>query len=307
MIANQLPLIKRELWEHRSIYLTPAAIGIIMIVATLTGQVSASAFGAAVDVALVSMGEMTELQRRALMHVYLIGLASTFLIAMWILAVFYSLDCLYAERKDKSILFWRSLPVTDAETVISKLLVALVVIPAATFIGIIVTHLLSLVVTSFWLRVEGGSPMHLIWSQLPLFDAWLAIFIFLVAWMIWMSPFIGWFLLASAYVKRSPLLLSSMPIALLPMLEKIVFGSGTLFRWFFVRPVNMPLFGADAKSRIENFGDIDDMVASAPELSLLEFIDLGWYLSHPGVYGGVVVCAAFTAGAIWIRRYRDDS
>ena len=116
MISHQLALIKREIWEHRSIYVTPAAIAMLVALLTLTGQVSISAFGEAVDLAIVGATNVDDAHRRIALAGVLGVVTLIFAFGAWIVMVFYTLDTLYAERKDKSILFWRSLPVTDAET-----------------------------------------------------------------------------------------------------------------------------------------------------------------------------------------------
>ena len=116
--------------------------------------------------------------------------------------------------KDKSILFWRSLPVTDAETVISKLLTAVILLPALMAIGIFVTHIVNLVITSIGVMTKGGSASTLIWGSVPFLDNWTATLIVIMASGLWMSPFIGWFLLVSAWTKRMPLLVAFMPIML---------------------------------------------------------------------------------------------
>ena len=136
MIAHQLTLIRREIWEHPAIWVSPLVIALIVSMLTLTGQVSVSAFGEAVDFAIVGAQNADEVHRAAIMTGALTAIASIFAFGAWIVMIFYSLDALYAERKDKSILFWRSLPITDAETVVSKLLTALFVIPVVTVVGL---------------------------------------------------------------------------------------------------------------------------------------------------------------------------
>ena len=84
------------------------------------------------------------------------------------------------------------------------------------------THLVNLIVTSIWVSMKGGDAGMLIWGSVPLLDNWLAAFIVVIASGIWMSPFIGWFLLVSAWTKRSPLLMAFMPLILIPLLEWIL-------------------------------------------------------------------------------------
>ena len=304
MIRNQLALAKREFWEHRSIWVTPAAIGIVTILMTATSLGVGSEFKQAVDLALVGASNVGDAERRAFLTAALSGVTLIFTITMWILTIFYCLDSLYAERKDKSILFWRSLPVTDTETVVSKLLVAAVAIPVVTFGAIVVTHLFNLVVTSIWISAEGGSPGHLLWDGGALFDNWVATLIFLLAVPLWLSPFIGWFLFVSAFTKRSPLLVAFLPIIVLPMVERIVFGSTLLADAIFVRTGKMPLFGG---VDIEAIFDNERVELTSDMVSLLAVIDVGQFLTSPSLWAGLIVCGLFTTAAVYVRRYRDES
>ncbi|MGY8794149.1 MAG: hypothetical protein ACKVJN_03320, partial [Woeseiales bacterium] len=124
MITGQIALIKRELWEHRSLYLTPAVIALLLSLGTVTGQATFSAFGHAVDLAMLGGANLGDNERAAAITALMAIVSVFFVIGMWFLTIFYTLDALYAERKDRSILFWRSIPCTDFETVLSKLLTA---------------------------------------------------------------------------------------------------------------------------------------------------------------------------------------
>ena len=305
-MRSQLALLQRELWEHRSIYVAPIVVALLMTLAALTGQVSVDGMDH-IDMGIVGASNLPENARAAVLTGIMIGLSTTFVFAMLILTIFYALDSLYAERKDRSILFWRSIPVTDFETVLSKLLTAMLVIPLVAFVMIVVTHLAVLLITSVWVGVRGGSGLHLIWASAPFFDNWSATLIFLLALPLWLAPFIGWFLLVSAFTKRSPFLAAFLPIAILPLLEKMIFGSVVFAEAFFARSIKMPLFidlGTMARlfEEGENFSSLGDA-----ELSLLGLMDLGGFLSNPGFWLGLIVCGLFTAAAIYVRRYRDDS
>ena len=165
MIQGQIALIRRELWEHRAIYVAPLVIALLVSLMSITGQVAVSGFDHAVDIGILGATNLGENERSAALTVLMISLSSTFVFAMWILTIFYSLDALYAERKDRSILFWRSIPLTDFETVFSKLLTALVVIPLITFAVIAATHLIVLLITSMWLGARSKELPHDSWSD----------------------------------------------------------------------------------------------------------------------------------------------
>ncbi len=307
MIQSQIALIRRELWEHRAIYVMPLVIALLVSLMSITGQVAVSGFDHAVDIGILAGTNLSENERSAAITVLMISLSSTFVFAMWILTTFYALDALYAERKDRSILFWRSIPVTDFDTVLSKLVTALVVIPLVTFAVIAATHLIVLLITSVWLAARGANAWHLIWTAAPFFDNWTATLVFLMALSLWLSPFVGWFLFVSAFTKRSPLLIATLPLAILPLLERIVFETSVFAEAFFVRSVKMPLFaGLDNIEFLFQEGKDFEMVGDAA-LSLLSLLDLGQFFGSLGLWSGLVVCGLFTTAAIYVRRYRDDS
>ena len=305
MIGHQLALMKREIWEHRSIYVTPIAIAVVVSLVSLAGMVTVSAFDKEVNIALFGATNIAgDAERQAALTVFFLGTSWVFLFALAILTTFYSLDSLYAERKDKSILFWRSLPITDAETVISKLLTAVFVLPLFTVAAIIVTHLVNLVITTGWVIVKGGNAAHLVWGSVTLFDNWAAALIVTVASAIWMSPFIGWFLFVSAFTKRSPLLMAFMPLIIVPIIEWIFFRSKIFASAVFGRGEVIPLF---REMDIEHFFDEERMQVNEELVSLLAHIDVGKFLLSPSVWVGVVVCGILVTAAIYVRRYRDES
>lgn len=308
MIERQAILVRRELWEHRSILVTPAVIALLISLMAVTGHVTISAFDQEmVDVAILGASSLGSVERSAAIHVMMIGIASLFALAMSVLTLFYTLDALYAERKDRSILFWRSIPCTDSETVLSKLAVAIIVIPVLTMAAIIVTHVIVLTVTGIWVEVRGANAWHLLWSATPFVDNWLATLVVLLALPLWQAPFIGWFLFVSAFAKRSPFLVAVLPIAILPMLERTLVGTSILAQAFFVRSGNMPLFrGLKTGDLFFYEGPAGESAASSG-VALLPLLDLGRFLSSPGLWLGLVVCGLFTAAAIYVRRYRDDS
>jgi ABC-2 type transport system permease protein len=309
MIGHQIALIKREIWEHRSIWITPAAVAFVLTFLAIAMVIMVAAFGEAINPEIEKIADATipEAVRRAAFTIILLGNFSLFLVAMWFLMIFYCLDSLYAERKDRSILFWRSLPITDAETVASKLLTAIVAIPVATMAAVIISHLLNLITMSVWLSAEGVNPWRFVWGAVPLFDTWTAVFVFLLAVPIWMAPLLGWFLFISAWAKRGPLLRAVLPIAMLPILEYIIFKSWHLGKAIVHRlgVESMPIF--DIFDFVERFEEDNLQSALAENISLLSMLDIPRFLASIEVWAGLLVCGVFVTAAIYVRRYRNES
>jgi ABC-2 type transport system permease protein len=306
MIQTQLALLRRELWEHRSVFVVPGVVALITLLTSWTSQVTIGELEH-LDIGIVGASNMPENVRAAALSFTMVGLSVSFIIAMWILTIFYALDALYTERKDRSILFWRSIPVTDFETVLSKLLTAVFVIPLITFAILTVTQILVLLSLTVQIDFRGGSPWEMIWTVAPFGDTWAATIALLIALPLWLSPFLGWFLFVSAFTKRSPLLVAALPIVLLPMFERLFFSTSVMAEAFFVRSIKMPLF-ANLDSMELLFQESEDFAQLAEaELSLFQLMDLGGFLADPQLWLGLVVCGLFTAAAIYVRRYRDES
>ncbi|MDA0678864.1 MAG: hypothetical protein O3A13_00645 [Proteobacteria bacterium] len=306
MIRTQLALLRREFWEHRSMVVVPFVVAVLITLTALTGQISID-HKDLLDLGIVGATNMPDNARAAALSGIMIALSSSFIFAMWILTIFYTLDSLYAERKDRSILFWRSIPVTDFDTVLSKLLTAILAIPLITFAVIVATHLVFLLNISIWIDIRGGNPWHLIWGAVPLLDNWTATLALLIALPLWLSPFIGWFLFVSAFTKRSPLLTAALPIIMLPLFEKILFGSNVMAETFFERSVKMPLFsGLNNMELLFQEGEGFENFANA-KLSLLSLMDFSGFMTNPQLWVGIIVCGLFSAAAVYVRRYRDES
>ena len=305
MIANQVALIRRELWEHRSIYITPASVAVVMSLAILAFIVGISTFNKEVDAAIFSASNLAgDSERRAVLTGFFVGTSWVYVMTLAVLTVFYCLDSLYAERKDRSILFWRSLPATDFETVFSKLLTAAVVLPVVFIAAIVLTNLLNLIMFSIWVAVRGGDVGHLIWGSVAMFDNWLAAALVLIASGLWMSPFIGWFLFVSAFAKRLPILVAFLPPIVVGFTEYFVFRTTYFAQAVGGRGDLRPLFhGMD----MDHFFDEERLKVNEEAISLLAHIDLAGFLASPSLWAGLVVCGLFTTGAIYIRRFRDES
>src|SRR5207247_1468993 len=125
-------------------------------------------------------------QRAAIEQPYDLA-AMMMIFIVFIVGVFYCLDALYGERRDRSILFWKSLPASDLTTVLSKATIPLVVLPLIAFVITVCVQVIMVLETSANLLLHGMSPATT-WAHVPLFQNWLVLLYGLVALALWHAP-----------------------------------------------------------------------------------------------------------------------
>ena len=177
-------LVRREFWENKAIWVMPACIGCLMVVASLFGKVE------------IAMLHASDEQSEVAGVLFMAAIGGVFWVAMSIYSVWYLLDCLYADRKDRSVLFFKSMPLTDSATVLSKLFVGVVAIPLVYFGVADVAALLMAFVISVRARLVFG---NVLWRP----ELWLqvqALWLYVIATgVLWYSPVVGWLVLVSAW------------------------------------------------------------------------------------------------------------
>ena len=158
------------------------------------------------------------------------GLAAMFLMGVgFLVSIFYSVEALHGERRDRSILFWKSLPVSDFTVVLSKVMIPLVIVPLITVVLTIATHVLMLLVNVVILQVNGMN-LSLLWTNLSLSKMWMMMLYHMLALHgLWFAPAYSWMLLASAWARRGAFLWAVLPPIGIGVVEKIAFNT-TLFR-----------------------------------------------------------------------------
>lgn len=228
---------RRELWEFRSIYLAPLGVVVLVLVsflismAHMTRQMS--------EAAALGPAQQQEFIQRPYDYAAMFLMAITFLVA-----IFYCLEALHTERRDRSILFWKSLPVSDLTVVLSKMSVPVVVLPVIAVVLTIVTHLVMLLLNVAVL-LGNRQALDLLWANLPLARMWtMMTYHMLVLHGLWSAPFYGWLLLASAWARRMALLWAAIPLVVIGVVEKFVFNSTRFAAWFVYRFGGAP--GSDA-------------------------------------------------------------
>jgi ABC-2 type transport system permease protein len=277
--------VRRELWENRSIYLAPLAVIAFVLLAFLLSTISLPRRMRA----LPSLD--TARQRHEVMQPYNVAAGLTAVTA-FLVGIFYCLDALHGERRDRSILFWKSLPVSDRDTVLAKAAVPLVLLPLLSFAIIITAQLIMLLWSTVVLIVNGSSAAPL-WGRLPLFQMTLALLYALPAMTLWYVPIYGWLLLVSAWARRATFIWAILPLLAIGAFEGMAFGSSRV--------------GSFLKYRLAGWYtlSLDLYAPGADPNHPLTLLTPGRFLTTPGLWIGLMLGAAFLAGAVRLRRNRE--
>ncbi|SRR5712692_10553499 len=276
--------VRRELWENRSIYIAPLIVAAVQV------------FGFAISTIGLPERRRAVLlldpahQRAAIEQPYDLA-AMMMIFTVFIVGVFYCLDALHGERRDRSILFWKSLPVSDLTTVLSKVTIPLMVLPLLAFAITVCVQLIMLLESSVVLIFHGVSPATT-WAHFPVFQNWLVLLYGLVAIALWHAPIYGWLLLVSGWARRATFLWAVLPLFAIGVLEKIAFNTS-----HFASMVKYRLMGFAPKA-------FDFQGHTKPTIDSLSQLTPGRYLSSLGLWLGLAFAAAFLAAAVRLRRYR---
>jgi ABC-2 type transport system permease protein len=273
----------RELWENRSIYIAPLIVAAVQVVGF-----AISAIGLAERRRGVLLLEPAK--QRVIEQPYDMA-AIMMIFTVFIVGVFYCLDALHGERRERSILFWKSLPVSDLTTVLSKALIPLAVLPVISFALVVCVQVIMIMETSVVLIFHGMSPATT-WTLIPFFQNWATLLYGVVVIALWHAPIYGWLLLVSGWARRATFLWAVLPIIAIQIFEKVTFGTS--------------YFGLFIKHRVMGFAPnaFDFRGHANPTIDSLAQLTPGRYLSSPGLWIGLVVAVAFFAAAIRLRRYR---
>ena len=275
----------RELWENRSIYIAPLIVAAVQVFGF-----AISTIGLAERRRAVLLLDDPVKQRAAIEMPYDLA-AMMMLFTVFIVGVFYCLDALHGERRDRSILFWKSLPVSDLTTVLSKAIIPLAVLPVVVFALTVCVQLIMLLMTSANLVMHGMSPATT-WANIPVVQNWIVLFYGLVVLALWHAPIYGWLLLVSGWARRATFLWAVLPFIVIQIFERITFGTS-----YFGKLLQHRLMGFAPHAFGFHGGD-------HPTIDSLSQLTPGRYLGSAGLWIGLLVAAAFLFAAIRLRRYR---
>jgi ABC-2 type transport system permease protein len=272
--------LRHEFWENRYLYVAPLAAATVFLFGFLISTIHSPA-------------QIRDLIMLDHAHSHISGpfdISAALMMATAILmSIFYSGEALHGERRDRSILFWKSLPVSDATTVLVKASIPLLILPAFVSVITAVLHLLMLMLTSVMLVATGGD-VAMLWAHVPLLQiSLLGFYHLLTAHALWPAPVYCWLLLVSGWARRATFLWAALPVLAIGGLERLAFGT-----WHFATLVGSRLIGATAPIMSTDAFPTDPMTHVTP----------GIFLFSPGLWVGLAIAAIFLAAAIRLRRYQ---
>lgn len=284
-------LVRREFWENRAIWTIPAVIGGFMGLIALFGRIDLMVIPEQVPSRVVGGG-------------FMLAVGATFMVIMSIYSTWYLLDCLYADRKDRSVLFWKSMPISDTTTVMSKLATALIVIPAVYLAAADLTTLMMAFIISVRASASIGGAL---WNA----DLWLqlqALWLYVIlTTALWYLPLAAYPLVVSAWAKRAVMLWSLLPPLALLLAERWFFGTHVI-----AGQIGERLVGYARLAFHDGRGDgswvttvVDNGVIRMPA-NVWGFFNAGGFFSSPETWIGVAVGAALIVCAIQLRTRRTE-
>ncbi|HET7587162.1 MAG TPA: hypothetical protein VFL45_03655 [Gammaproteobacteria bacterium] len=299
-------LVKRELWENRSFWLVPLAMTVLVVLAYIAGIVAIWVHGVHITIdghsgaSLAAMAATHAEDVHEGLTLFYISLTTLFNFVLIIMVIRYLLQCLYDDRRDRSILFWQSLPISDTTTVLSKLFVVMVVAPLATFALLLVVQLVGAGAVS---AVAGyvGVPAGMVWTQSDLGGIWAYLVVGFLVQSLWYLPFYGWLMMASAWARRAPVLWAAVPVLVAGIVEGIVFQTNRF----------LTVIGHHAISMVPGIGSNIRVNGKAPDFDAagvhgFAMHTLAATLGSASMWIGVGIGIVFVAAAIMIRRYRAE-
>lgn len=306
-----MALVRREHWESSAFWIVPGVFALLLVAGSLFGMFSLWQHG--VDPQDLRHGfndlaGMASDERREVLKIMLLSAALPFNVFLIGVTFFYALDALYSDRRDRSVLFFKSLPVSDVQTVLSKLAMALLVGPALTLAVVAVFQVFTLLLGTGLMVWAGADNWYVGLDPLVLIYAWSTMAWALFAQSLVYLPLVAWLMLASAWARKAPFLWAVVPPVAVLIIEGWIRrfdGETVLGNWLADRianalPLSFNVVGEGGNGlRISTHGG----VLSADGGITVNF-DLLW---SGLVWQGVVIAVVLLAGAVWLRRYRADA
>jgi ABC-2 type transport system permease protein len=316
-------LVKREYWESRRGFLwapfwAAAAIIIITILGIIAGEVMRmrSGFGSTnMGIGLSSIlrsadaRDMAELVKALDMTLLLFGFVTAVVLSFVIF--FYLLGALYDDRRDRSILFWKSLPLSDTSTVLSKVIAGILVAPLIAVGVVLGGYIVAQIIISLWLLAHGVNPLGMVWAHIEPYSVWLHLLVMIGVNAVWALPTVGWLLFWSAAVRSKPFLWA--------IIVPIVAGVLNIWVGLLGLPhIDQDFYWGQIAGRLllsvipgswiaPNANEIGIRFHGPDDFAQISYASMGHAFTMPQMWIGAAVGIALIAAAVWFRRWRDEA
>ncbi|MDG1707527.1 MAG: hypothetical protein P8H03_02140 [Emcibacteraceae bacterium] len=278
-------LLLKEFWDHRrAILITPMVITGLFITFIIVMMVSGN------DVIFNDMS-LQESMREGFKEARNEGHDPSFIITSMLLAspvllwmasgftiTFTALSSLHDERKDGSILFWKSMPVSDTKEVLIKLATVALVIPFVIVPFALIIQLFIVLAMTIVGLYHGLDLWAMLYSNINLPYLLIANIVEPLMTIVWIMPIVTWFMLVSSFSRRPPFLIAFAVPALIIATEELFFEGSLLLKAI------VTLFS----SMGSNFGEDNYFALTS--------------LSEPALYVGLAISAAMIYGCIYFRK-----
>lgn len=305
-----LTLMKREVLENQNGYirvpLILAGITVVLVLLAMMG-VGELNFVENIDRHRVeNFGQALELAHQEKG----VQLPSAIAVGYWALSIitwmafpfviFFSLlGSLYEERRDRSILFWKSMPIDDWQEVLAKLLSPVFIAPATFLVVTIAAQLVIAVILSLVSLFQGGPVLEL-WPLGLMIIGWFSAISHYLVLALWALPLFGWLLFVSSFANRMPFLWAILTPVVLIVIEGMFFETSELARWIGIH------LGGWQDFAFNGFGRNMDLDGPRELFQLLtsgwQLDALGYTLTSLSFWFGIVVATGFFIGATEMRK-----
>jgi ABC-2 type transport system permease protein len=317
-------LIRREYWEERAGFLRAQVIlACILVALSILGIIAFEVFQARMGSNLHINSSLSRALQNGLSkntRALVGGLDATMLtfgafsaIVLFFSLFFYLLGALYNDRRDRSILFWKSLPISDTSTAVSKVIAAVLIAPVIAAVVVLAGYLAQQIVSSLWFLAHGVNPLTLIWAHTSPFSVWLHLLATIPINAVWALPTIGWLLLWSAAVRSKPFLWAvTIPIiaGVLNFWISLLGLPHAGLRFFWSEIVGRALLSVFPGSWMatSRHADLGDYLSHMSEASghLGSYGTMYSTFLTPNIWIGAAVGVFLIALAIWLRRWRTE-
>lgn len=324
-------LLKREFWEHKGGFLwAPLVAGGILLLLTLMGigagevllrkvpdRATINVEGGSFQVNGLDISQLTASMSASELREFGGVLdASLYMSAVWPFVVlafvvfFYCLGSLYDDRRDRSVLFWKSLPISDRDTVLSKVASATLVAPAIATLAAIATVFGSMILYSLVVLLHGGNPFTVLWGPASPLKVVVNLIAAIPVYALWALPTVGWLMLCSAWARSKPFLWAIMIpvfagifVSWFDLMHLFDLGTG----WFWKNVVARSLLSVVPGGWMD-VANVDGIDVDGPQAihSVVSLRTMYSVLLTPQLWIGVLAGAAMIFGAIRLRRWRDE-